>query len=173
MDTGSAKRGLRNQINLQRPHSSSGLLEQLRNLTQQTFATNIASYSPLANEPDLTSFNDWATTNLNLYYPRMIGDQMEFALGPLEAGNYEILEPIGPAVNSADLDLILVPALAVDLLGNRLGKGKGFYDRWLEANVDSKIYAVIFDSEVLDLVPHEAHDKKVNGIVTPTRVITI
>lgn len=173
MDTGSAKRKLRNQINLQRPQSSLGLLEQLHSLTQQTLATKIASYSPLANEPDLTSFNEWAAVNLDLYYPRMIGDQMKFAPGPLEAGTFEILEPTGTAVNPADLELILVPALAVDLLGNRLGKGKGIYDRWLEAIANSRIYAVVFDSEVLDLVPYEAHDKKVNGIVTPTRIITI
>jgi 5-formyltetrahydrofolate cyclo-ligase len=173
MDTGSTKRALRNQINLQRPHSSLGLLEQLQNLTRQTMATKIASYSPLANEPDLTSFNDWAAANLHLYFPRMIGDQMEFAPGPLKAGNYGILEPVGKAVSPADLDLVFVPALAVDHFGNRLGKGKGIYDRWLGANFHSRIYAVVFDSEVLDLVPHEFHDKKVNGIVTPTGLIAI
>jgi len=58
-------------------------------------------------------------------------------------------------------------------LGNRLGKGRGFYDRWLEVAGGLKVYAVVFDSEILNLVPHENHDKKVNGIVTPTRVIAI
>ena len=173
MDTGSAKQKLRNEINLQRPQSSAGLLEQLRGLAQSTQARKIASYSPLVNEPDLRAFNDWVEESFDLYYPRIIGDHLEFAQGPLAAGNFKTLEPTGPAIDPVDIDLVLVPALAVDLLGNRLGKGRGFYDRWLEVAGGLKVYAVVFDSEILNLVPHENHDKKVNGIVTPTRVIAI
>jgi 5-formyltetrahydrofolate cyclo-ligase len=83
------------------------------------------------------------------------------------------MEPTGSAILSSALDLILVPALAADVLGNRLGKGKGFYDRWLEDVASKNIFAVVFDSEVLELVPSEPHDKKINGIVTPTRLIAI
>ena len=161
MDTSSAKLELRKSIKLQRPQSSLGLLEQLQNLAKKTNATNIASYSPLDSEPDLRSFNDWATESANLYFPRVVRDKIEFAQGPLRIGRFDIMEPTGSAI------------LSSDVLGNRLGKGKGFYDRWLEDVASKNIFAVVFDSEVLGLVPNEPHDKKINGIVTPTRLIAI
>tara|TARA_B110000858_G_scaffold119423_1_gene136411 strand:+ start:624 stop:1145 length:522 start_codon:yes stop_codon:yes gene_type:complete len=173
MDTASAKSELRKIINSQRPQSSIGLFEQLQSLSKKTDATKIASYSPLENEPDLKSFNDWAAESSSLYFPRVVHDKLEFAQGPLRAGKFKIMEPTGEAILSSDLDLILVPALAADFLGNRLGKGKGFYDRWLENVASRNIFAVVFDSEVLEFVPNDPHDKKVNGIVTPTRLIAI
>ena len=173
MDTSSAKLKLRKSITLQRPQSSLGLLEQLQNLAKKTNASNIASYSPLDSEPDLKPFNDWVAESANLYFPRVVHDKLEFAKGPLRIGRFEIMEPTGSAILSSALDLILVPALAADVLGNRLGKGKGFYDRWLEDVASKNIFAVVFDSEVLGLVPNEPHDKKINGIVTPTRLIAI
>jgi 5-formyltetrahydrofolate cyclo-ligase len=173
MDTASAKSELRKRINLQRPQSSLGLFEQLRRLAKQTQAIKIASFSPLENEPDLVAFNNWAAENLSLYFPRVIQEKLEFAQGPLRAGKFKIMEPTGLAIIPSDLDLILIPALAVDVLGNRLGKGKGFYDRWLVDVSSTNLFAVVFDSEVLELIPSEPHDKKVNGIVTPTRLIAI
>jgi 5-formyltetrahydrofolate cyclo-ligase len=173
MDTASAKLELRKTLNLQRPQSSLGLFEQLRSLAKKTQATKIASYSPLENEPDLEAFNNWAAENLNLYFPRVVQDKLEFAQGPLRAGKFKIMEPTGSVILPSELDLILIPALAVDALGNRLGKGMGFYDRWLVDVPSTNLFAVVFDSEVLELVPNEPHDKKVNGIVTPTRLIAI
>jgi 5-formyltetrahydrofolate cyclo-ligase len=173
MDTASTKSELRKIMKLQRPQSSLGLFEQLRSLAEKTRATKIGSYSPLENEPDLGTFNNWAAENLSLYFPRVVQDKLEFAQGPLRAGKFKIMEPTGSAILPSDLDLILIPALAVDVLGNRLGKGKGFYDRWLVDVASTNLFAVVFDSEVLELVPNEPHDKKVNGIVTPTRLIAI
>jgi 5-formyltetrahydrofolate cyclo-ligase len=66
-----------------------------------------------------------------------------------------------------DVDAVLVPAAAVDREGNRLGWGKGYYDRFLDS-IDSStvVIAVVFDSDVLDDIPAEPHDKTVNLIVT-------
>lgn len=64
-------------------------------------------------------------------------------------------------------DLLLIPALAVDHQGNRLGRGKGYFDKAISlAPVGISIYAVIFDREFMDSVPVEAHDRKVAGVVT-------
>jgi 5-formyltetrahydrofolate cyclo-ligase len=64
--------------------------------------------------------------------------------------------------------LVLVPALAVDHRGNRLGKGRGFYDRFL-AGFSGPCYAVVFDEELLEDVPVDSHDRRVSGVVTPSR----
>lgn len=67
-------------------------------------------------------------------------------------------------------DLLLIPALAVDAQGNRLGRGKGYFDRELEMNSTNQVYAVVFESEVLENIPVETHDQKITGVVTEAAV---
>ena len=68
------------------------------------------------------------------------------------------------------LDLILVPGVAFDLRGRRLGRGRGFYDRLL-ALVRGTTCGVAFDQQIVDEVPVEPHDAHLNCILTPTRWI--
>jgi 5-formyltetrahydrofolate cyclo-ligase len=99
----------------------------------------------------------------------MQGDILEFATGDLAPGALGILEPSGPSVPLSTADLIFVPAMAVDALGNRLGKGRGFYDRAL-FGITAPKFALIFDEEFLEEVPTEDHDLKVNGVVSPSAI---
>ena len=72
------------------------------------------------------------------------------------------------------LDAVLVPAAAVDRDGNRLGWGKGYYDRFLDGiDPNTVVIAVVFDSDVIDSVPVETHDKKVNLIVTEADIYRV
>ncbi|MDQ1289139.1 MAG: 5-formyltetrahydrofolate cyclo-ligase [Actinomycetota bacterium] len=79
---------------------------------------------------------------------------------------------------AAPAEVLLVPALAVDTLGNRLGHGSGFYDRVLQT-VDPAVpvFAVAFEDEVLDAavetVPTEPHDRPVDAIITPHRCLRL
>mgnify|MGYP003351517929 FL=1 len=71
-------------------------------------------------------------------------------------------------------DLMFIPALATDILGNRLGRGKGYFDRQLEANpAGVSVFAVVFDDEILDSVPTESHDRSVQGLVSEKRIVKI
>ncbi len=80
--------------------------------------------------------------------------------------------PLGPGA-VAEADLLFVPAAAVDAEGMRLGWGGGFYDRALAALGSRRsVYAVLYDADVVDRVPHEAHDVPVTGVVTPTRTLS-
>ncbi|MGB4137571.1 MAG: 5-formyltetrahydrofolate cyclo-ligase [Microbacterium sp.] len=82
----------------------------------------------------------------------------------------EVLGPI--AVN--DVDLMIIPAAAVDRTGTRLGWGRGYFDKTIGSmGKCPPVYAVIYDSEVLDSLPREVHDQPVTGIVTPTQTITL
>jgi len=80
-----------------------------------------------------------------------------------------------PAQTLGEADVILAPALAVDLDGVRLGQGGGWYDRALEhANPDALIIALVFDEEFVDdgvSLPREAHDQLVHMVATPKRLI--
>ena len=78
----------------------------------------------------------------------------------------------GPSATNK-VDLIIGPAAAGDEQGVRRGGGRGYFDKTLGSmEACPPVYAVVFDSEFVDAVPREAHDQPVNGIVTPTRIIT-
>jgi len=82
-----------------------------------------------------------------------------------------VCAPLGPA-SIATADYVLVPALAVDRTGNRLGRGGGYYDRALAAvPTATPVLAVVYDEEVLDAVPAEPHDRRVTGALTPSGVL--
>ncbi|CAB4548169.1 MAG: 5-formyltetrahydrofolate cyclo-ligase [Actinobacteria bacterium] len=162
------KEGLRKKLQSLRPHSSTGLTEQLLALVAELSPKRIASYQPQPTEPDVSEFNQLASQRFELVFPRVIGEDLEFAAGPTVPGEFGILAPTGPA--ETEIDLVLVPALAADPMGNRLGKGRGFYDRFL-AGFSGVCYAVVFEEELLDSVPVESHDRAVDGVVTPHRTI--
>jgi len=89
-------------------------------------------------------------------------------------GKFGILEP-APTCQIADLkrlDLILVPGLAFDWQGHRLGRGKGFYDRLL-AGVSGKTCGVAFDQQLVSTLPVEPHDVRLNCILTPSHWLEV
>jgi 5-formyltetrahydrofolate cyclo-ligase len=101
----------------------------------------------------------------------------------LQVGHFGIREPkAGCArLTGERLDLILVPGVAFDLQGRRLGRGKGYYDRLLTALRGSvgrtlalpTACAVAFDEQIVDEVPAEPHDVRMDCILTPTRWIPV
>jgi 5-formyltetrahydrofolate cyclo-ligase len=164
------KENLRETLRSSRPHSSQGLTENLIRLTLELKADTIACYWPLASEPDTSEFNNWVELlGKTLLTPRIAGETLEFASGASTPGSLGILEPSGPAVPITSADLIFVPAMAIDNLGNRLGKGRGYFDRALFGSSVPR-FAVVFDEEFLELVPSEDHDLKMNGCVSPSAV---
>jgi 5-formyltetrahydrofolate cyclo-ligase len=90
----------------------------------------------------------------------------------LHAGYFGIREPNAqcPPVASGRLDLILVPGVAFDKRGHRLGRGKGYYDKLL-AVTRGKRCGVAFDQQIAEEIPLEAHDAKMDFILTPTQWI--
>jgi 5,10-methenyltetrahydrofolate synthetase len=85
-----------------------------------------------------------------------------------------IVEPLAslPRVALAEVEWVLVPGVAFDASGRRLGYGGGYYDRLLDlfAPAVAKI-AGAFDCQVVDAIPHAAHDLTVDAIATPTRLV--
>lgn len=83
-----------------------------------------------------------------------------------------IREPIGKTYDGA-IDVIVLPLLAVDERGARLGYGGGYYDRFLKAHPKAKRIAFCYDFQIVREVPTELHDEKVDVIVTDKRVLFI
>lgn len=98
------------------------------------------------------------------------------SLENLVTSSYGILEPVGDKsnFNVDNLGLIVMPGLAFDKQGNRLGYGGGYYDKFLSSNkIDNKKIALAYDFQVLDKVPSEKHDIKIDSIITEDNEIDI
>ena len=94
------------------------------------------------------------------------------AIEQLRPGRYGIMEPADscPPVVPEDIGLVLVPGVAFDARGGRLGQGGGYYDRFLPGTRALRV-GVCPDFALLDAVPVRAHDARMDGIVTPERTI--
>lgn len=97
----------------------------------------------------------------------------EYQSGRLVTARWGLLEPAQPWLPEsalAEANLVLLPALAVDRRGVRLGRGRGFYDRSLtHRNPDAPLAAIVRDEEVVDELPSEPHDVLVSHALTPNR----
>ncbi|HLZ53577.1 MAG TPA: 5-formyltetrahydrofolate cyclo-ligase [Verrucomicrobiae bacterium] len=89
-------------------------------------------------------------------------------------GKFGIREPSAgcPEISLGVLDLILVPGIAFDLRGHRLGRGRGFYDRLLAKGHGIKC-GVAFDGQMVKELPAETHDVRMDFVATPTRLVKI
>ena len=96
------------------------------------------------------------------------------SMDDLESGAYGILEPGAdcPRVEPEEIDLIFVPGTAFDVRGHRIGQGGGYYDRYLNRTRAVRV-GVCHDFALLSVVPSEAHDARMDIVVTPGRTVII
>ena len=94
---------------------------------------------------------------------------------PLERGGFGVMEPLSsaPEVPASAVDFVLVPALAVDLQGNRLGYGKGLYDRLLPTLPTALRCALAYDFQLVSELPSSPTDAPVDVVVTDARVLRV
>lgn len=143
-------------------------------------AKTIFFYAPMSGELDIWPLlRDSLAAKKTVALPRFdsaTGRYVACEIGDLArdigSGQFGIREPGGHciAVPPNRLDLILVPGVAFDAHGRRLGRGKGFYDQLL-ASVSGTTCGVAFDEQIVEAVPVEPHDAHLNCILTPTRWI--
>jgi 5-formyltetrahydrofolate cyclo-ligase len=110
------------------------------------------------------------TTENDEPLPLRWGEYRADGLVPGRWGLLEPLEPWLPESALAEASLVLVPALAVDRSGVRLGRGRGFYDRSLAGrDPQARLMAVVRDEELVDELPAEPHDVRMTHALTPRR----
>ncbi|MBC6460589.1 5-formyltetrahydrofolate cyclo-ligase [Actinomadura sp. HBU206391] len=141
-------------------------------------AASVAAYASLLNEPDTRGllFALWKRGTYVLL-PRLLPDRdLDWATyeGPdsLVPGPHGLLQPTAEArgVRAVEAaDVVIVPSLAVDRSGMRLGRGGGSYDRAL-ARVGPQILTVglVYDAELVDALPAAPHDRRLSAVVTPS-----
>jgi 5-formyltetrahydrofolate cyclo-ligase len=134
----------------------------------------IALYSPLPSEPDLNAL--WEHRPRTFCYPRVVGEQIEFVAIENVADLVEapwnpwVREPAISASQIAspgEIGLMLVPGLAFTRQGARLGRGGGYYDRFLaQLSRGTTKLGICFDVQLVESLPSESHDVPVDGVIT-------
>ncbi|MGJ5898990.1 5-formyltetrahydrofolate cyclo-ligase [Streptomyces niveiscabiei] len=191
----SGKRELRRQLLAVRagltPHdlrgSAAALAERALELPELAHARVVAAYVSVGSEPGTLALLDaLCARGVRVLLPALLPDN-DLDWGPYDGegslasvrhgGRMALLEPVGErlgpdAVTGADV--VLLPGLAVDARGMRLGRGGGSYDRVLarleRAGSGAALVVLLYDGEVVERVPAEEHDRPVHAVVTPSGV---
>ena len=171
------KKELRAQIKaLKKQHSKEQLLEQSEKIMSKLEqhpdfikAGRVMLYSALTDEVQTQAFLEQWHLKKTIILPTVVGDDIipveygkdtEFA-----TGDFNILEPQNEPYTGG-FDLIVVPGVAFDAKGNRLGRGKGYYDRFLCQHLEVKRIGICFDFQFVDEVPSEPFDIRMDEVIT-------
>lgn len=148
---------------------SKKLVEKIYLSEEYKKAGIVMLYYPLWDEPDTRPLIKRAlTAGKRVILPTVVGDDII----PVEVtketewkeGPFGIMEPQAEAYDG-EVDFVLVPGVAFDHAGNRLGRGKGYYDRFLENHKDAFRLGICFDFQIVAEVPTEEFDLPVNDIL--------
>jgi 5-formyltetrahydrofolate cyclo-ligase len=136
-------------------------------------ARAVGAYMPLADEVDITPlFQSLEKTFYIPAFDEALGlYRMAKMMPTLKKGRFGVAEPATPVFAAADeIDLIIVPGVAFDRTGGRVGRGGGFYDRLLPQYKAVRA-GICFDFQCLETVPAEAHDVQVDWLVTELKIL--
>ncbi len=140
-------------------------------------AAGVMSFLNLRSEPDMSLLHHpWLACDRPLMAPRVGANGIEPVLLKRKDASFSldasgIRAPDGPTVPTEMVDLVVVPGLAFDHEGRRLGRGGGHYDRFLpKLRRETVTIGVCFDTQVVERVPTSDHDWRLQYVVTPTRI---
>jgi len=156
-----------------RASAAAAVQAALQDLVRAQSPTIIAGYVPVGPEPGGIDLPEVLAGRLIL--PVLLKDNdLDWVRyegpGSLRPGPRGLREPTGPRLGPeaiARASLLVVPALAVDRSGLRLGRGGGSYDRALARAANAYSVALLHDGEFLPSVPAEPHDRRVRAVITP------
>jgi 5-formyltetrahydrofolate cyclo-ligase len=182
MGNARAKDALREQVHSSRsaraPMDGQPLCDRLMGLPEVASAHSVAAYASTDGEPDMWPFiTQWRH---DLWLPVVVDQTLHWGRYTrrdlLVANRWGLLEPSAEASElPSSVTCALIPALACDPMGNRLGRGAGFYDRALAEmsgrSTPLTLIATVHDDEILPELPHEDFDVPMDIVVSPKRVI--
>lgn len=183
MEDNSKKTAFRNLLLEKRDNTSFDLLEiasgkiqrKLKKIYAFKNAKKIGAYYPIGSEILTQDIIQELLSNAKeVFLPKVIGDKMEFRkivdFSSLEKGSFDIMEPKDECIRDNNLDVILVPTIAITPNGVRLGYGHGFYDRFLAENETTTI-SLTLEKQIVKNIPRDEHDKNIDWIVSEDRML--
>ncbi len=134
---------------------------------------NLLGYMPLPDEPDISQiYRDLDHTSLVLPVSNQDGSlTLRYASSQVKQGLFGITEPAATARHACieDIDLAIIPGRAFGKAGQRLGRGKGYYDRLLE-KCSCITIGLCYDEQIFPNIPLAKHDACLKTVITPTHI---
>lgn len=152
--------------------AAAAIFERIEGLDSFRNARSVALYAAMNDEvPTATVLDRWLAMGKHIVVPRVEGDIMRFydySEERMQSGAYGILEPVGDEEYPvADIDLIIVPARAFTPAGARLGRGGGFYDKYMsQPAFRAHKTGVAFGCQIFEELPTDPHDILVDEVIT-------
>ena len=163
-------------LETERMNAADEVFAKLEQTAAFLLADRILMYHSLPDELSTHRFLDKWHDRKRFFLPRVNGVNLEilpYDESRLEIGAFHIEEPTGDNTVSPDeIELVIVPAVAYDKRGNRLGRGRGFYDRLLASTKATKV-GVGYEFQMVDSIPAEPHDVRMDMVITQNTVIRI
>jgi 5-formyltetrahydrofolate cyclo-ligase len=183
LEDSSKKASLRELLLEKRDNTSFDLLKiasgkiqkRLKKIYAFKDAQKIGVYYPIGSEILTQDIIQELLSNAKeVFLPKVIGDKMEFRkitdFSSLENGSFDIMEPKDDCHVDNELDVILVPTVAITPEGVRLGYGYGFYDKFLAENKITTI-SLTLEKQIVKNIPKTEHDKIIDWIVTEDKIL--
>lgn len=148
------------------------IMRQVESLPAFQQAQTVLLYWSMADEVQTHAFVEKWYKDKVLLLPCVDGDDLRLRqyTGPecmVEGEQFGIGEPTGPEFTDLDsVELIMVPGVAFDHQGNRMGRGRGFYDRLLKSTPNALKVGVAFDFQMLEEIPVEEFDVKMDKVIS-------
>jgi 5-formyltetrahydrofolate cyclo-ligase len=155
--------------------ASSRIRDNLRKIDFYRNATIVGAYYSIGSEVQTHDLlQEFFNQGKDIALPKVDKNDLIFkkisSFSDLELGNFSVMEPKEKCENVKNLDVVLVPAIALTIKGYRLGYGFGFYDGYLSGKKSKKI-GLSYAKQVLKSFPHDDHDVKMDCIVTEDGII--
>ena len=142
----------------------------IQRILEKTKNKVVCIYIPFGKEPDILNYINNASTLCTTFIDNKDKIKISILEEPLVKNKFGVLQP--KKLNEINkVDIFLIPGLAFDLNGTRLGRGGGVYDKLLADYSDSYFIGVSFDEYIFENLPIENHDIKMNALITPSRFI--
>jgi 5-formyltetrahydrofolate cyclo-ligase len=172
-----ATRAARRALSLgDRTAASELAVQRLLALPELRTVGTVLLYAALAEELDVgAAVAPLRARGVRSLFPRVQGEELDLVeagdLRTLQLGHRGIREPVGPVVPVDEVDVVVVPGVAFDPHGGRLGQGGGHYDRLLvRLRPETARIGICFSCQVVPVVPRETHDEPVDLVVTDRAV---
>lgn len=160
------------------------LVRELRKFVETSKARSIGAYIPFKDEPNIRSLlEEWIHAGFTVSIPHVENNAMHFVhVRTLEGVGISAIGTPDPTrtentdkVDERSMDIVLVPGRAFTRDGNRMGRGNGGYDRWIheqrKRNPLTKYVGVCFECQLVQEMPTDPHDEKVDVVITASKML--
>lgn len=170
----------RKQLSVMEAGTASRVIQKVFTASAEFKAARMVGlYAPIHNEVDTEDvLIEALASSRTVFYPVVCDEKLEFrrvsAPGMLHAGAFGIPEPDGSCqvLDPREADLIVIPGIAFDVTGKRIGYGKGYYDRSLHhLEGRGKLVGFCYDFQLVEAIAGEPHDVTMDLLITEKRVI--